>query len=70
VRFTARSDKTPSLTSPSPKRVMREKVSLTANPVGVGVAINKRQFVVPKSMAAKTGDRGLLSLLAVGRRFP
>ena len=37
---------------PSPKRVILEKVSTILKDDGVGVAITKRQELVPRSMAA------------------
>jgi hypothetical protein len=51
VRFIAVSESRPELSTPSPRRMMREKASMTRKPRRDGRAIKSRQLLVPRSRA-------------------
>jgi len=52
VRFMAASDRRPEASAPSPRRMMREKASMTRKPRRDGLATSSRQLLVPRSRAA------------------
>ena len=52
VRSTAASDSRPLAETPSPRRMMREKASITLKPRREGRATSSRQLLVPRSSAA------------------
>ena len=51
VRFIAACDSSPELSTPSPRRMMRENASMTRKPRREGLAISSRQLLVPRSSA-------------------
>jgi hypothetical protein len=51
VRFIADSESRPELSTLSPSRMMREKASMTRKPRREGLAIRRRQLLVPRSRA-------------------
>jgi hypothetical protein len=51
VRLMAASDRYPERSTPSPKRMMREKASMTRKPRREGRATKSRQLLVPRSSA-------------------
>ncbi len=51
VRFMAACDSRPELSTPSPRRMMREKASMTRKPRREGLAMRSRQLLVPRSRA-------------------
>jgi hypothetical protein len=57
VRAIARSLSQPLAAKPSPRRTIREKLSMTSKPSPCGRATNNRQLLVPRSRAASAGKR-------------
>ena len=51
VRAIASPDRRPVSATPSPRRTMREKASITRNPAGSGLATRRRQLLLPRSRA-------------------